>query len=101
MQDIILVDGELETRVIQQILEIEKSIKILNDTRDVYKRRLTDLMEEHNVQFIENDFMKIVFYPENEKQSLNSNKIRKEYPEVYVECVEKSKVKPFIKITMK
>lgn len=94
-------NNELAEIISQKISNIEFSLKTLKKLQEEYKNTLTDLMIEHDVQKIENSYFKISLSQGEERPTLDTEKLKNEYGDVYIECLKKTKVKPFIKITMK
>jgi hypothetical protein len=94
-------NGQLSLVVVDFIVEIEKQIAELKAEQEAYRELLTEWMGTNGVEKIDNDKLSIAYIPEGSKVSLDSKVVREKYEEVYQECVRKSTVKPYIKITLK
>lgn len=92
---------KLDVEIVEQIQQAETAIKELKKLQDGYKAKLLELMEEHQIKDIENDQFKVMYFPQSEKPSLDTDKLKTEHEEVYLECLKKSTTKSFIKITLK
>jgi len=97
----IIVNGAIPLSIQKQIALNEQVLKNAKEKQESYKEQLTRLMEENGVTSIENDDFKVTYFPENETTRFDSAKVKAEYPEVYIECMKKSKVKSFIKLETK
>lgn len=101
MNEIILTDNQLALSVVEQIAKVEQSIKELSMMQDDYKAQLSQIMSDHKIKDIDNEYFKITFYPESESPRLDTSKLKEEHEEVYLSCLTKSKKKAFVKITLK
>lgn len=75
------------------IISIENSVKELEAKKDVIKQRLYELMVKHNVKKWQSDRLQLVRKLDSTRETLDSTKLKKNYPEVYQECKKVSAVK--------
>lgn len=102
MNEIVLNDNnELSLQIIERIEQAEKILKEVKKVQDEYKSKLVEIMAERGIKDIENDLFKIIYYPENEKPALDTDKLKTEHEEVYLQCLKKQSTKAFVKITLK
>lgn len=101
MNDIIIKNNEIALSVAEKIAEVETAIQQLKTQQEGYKQRLTELMVEHQVKSIENDLVKITLVPETDKTTLDSDKLKTEFEEVYLQCLKKTSSKAYVKIKTK
>lgn len=102
MNEVILNEqNELSISVIKRIAEAEEIIRQMKKVQDDYREQLATLMGDRGIHDIENDLFKIVYFPETEKPTLDTKKLKEEHEEVYLECLKKQSSKAFVKITLK
>lgn len=102
MNEIVLNEqNQLAQQIIDEIVEVEQTIKDAKERQDELKAQLTQVMGEHMIKSIDNDSFKIIYFPESEKASLDSTKLKNEFEEIYLQCLKKSTTKAFVKITLK
>lgn len=75
------------------IIDIETTIKKLEVKKDELRSRLYDLMVKHNVKKWQSDRLQLVRKLDGTRETLDSAKLKKNYPEVYQECKKISAVK--------
>lgn len=75
------------------IISIENSVKELEAKKDVIKQRLYELMVKHNVKKWQSDRLQLIRKLDSTRETLDSTKLKKNYPEVYQECKKVSAVK--------
>ena len=75
------------------IISIENSVKELEAKKEVIKQRLYELMVKHNVKKWQSDRLQLVRKLDSTRETLDSTKLKKNYPEVYQECKKVSAVK--------
>lgn len=100
----LVLDDEIETNMItitKQINEYDKAVKILKAEQDKIKELIIKAMKEQGIKSIKNDFFSIAYIPEQARITVDSKKLKTDYPQVYTECVKLSKVKEQLKITIK
>jgi len=85
----------------QSIINFEKQIKDISEQRDKLKAGLLDLMIKNNVFNYKTDRITLTRKAPYEKVSIDSKRLKAEYPDLYDEYSRKSKVKESLTITIK
>ena len=75
------------------IISIENSVKELEAKKDELKSRLYELMVKHNVKKWQSDRLQLVRKLDSTRETLDSTKVKKLYPDVFQECKKVSAVK--------
>lgn len=102
MNEVILNENnELALQVVERIAQAEKIIQEMKKVQDDYREQLAKIMGDRSIKDIENEMFKVTYFPETEKPSLDSVKLKENYEEVYLSCLKKTKTKAFVKITLK
>lgn len=83
-----------------EIVKIELQLKQMEERRKELKEGLYNLMVQHNVKKWKSDKIQIVRKLESIRESIDTAKVKKEYPEIYKECIKVSKVKGSITINV-
>lgn len=81
-----------------EIIKLETAIKELEAKQKEMKAGLLSLMVEHNVKKWSSERLTITRKLDGTRDSLDTAKLKKEYPDVYAECVKVSPVKGSITI---
>lgn len=92
---------EIGQALSQVICYNELELKRIEAEQKALKQRLCDFMTEHKIQKVENDLLVINYFPADTKTGLDSEKLKTEHEEVYLQCLKQSQVKAFIKIKVK
>lgn len=87
--------------VIKKIADITNQKKSLEEQEKTMREQLEKVMNECNVKSFENELVKITYMPESIRNSIDSAKLKKNYPDIAAECNKSSKVKSFVKIEVK
>ena len=87
--------------VIQAIAEIEIKKKELDEMNKKMREQLEAAMEQYNIKSFENDLVKITYTEPTTRSSVDSAKLKKNYPDIYTECSKVSEVKGSVRITVK
>lgn len=87
--------------VIQAIKDISLKKKELEDQDKKMRDELEAAMEMYGVKSFENDIIKITYTEPTTRISVDSAKLKKNYPDVYAECSKSSDVKGSVRITVK
>lgn len=105
-KEIIQVDretGEIyvarETMAVIKKLETDK--KRIDEEYKEYKTALLRAMQEYGIEKIDSDDMLVTYVGEHERTSVDSKKLEKEYPSVYMDCLKTSIVKPSVRVTIR
>ena len=87
--------------VIQAIADIASKKKELEDQDKKMREQLEAAMEQYNIKSFENDLVKITYTEPTTRTSVDSAKLKKNYPDIYTECSKVTDVKGSVKITVK
>ena len=87
--------------VIQAIADIASKKKELEEQDKKMREQLEAAMEQYNIKSFENDLVKITYTEPSKRISVDSAKLKKNYPDVYDECSKTSDVKGSVRITVK
>lgn len=77
----------------EEIIKIEMALKELEDKKGALKNGLYDLMVKHNVKKWQSERLQLVRKLDGTRETLDSAKVKKNYPEIYQECKKVSAVK--------
>ncbi|KXB75139.1 hypothetical protein HMPREF1860_01882 [Prevotella amnii] len=77
----------------EEIIRIEMAIKELEKKKGELKSGLYDLMIKHNVKKWQSQRLQLIRKLDSTKETLDSAKVKKKYPEIYQECKKVSAVK--------
>lgn len=75
------------------IIEIENSVKKLEEKKDELKKRLYELMVKHNVKKWQSERLQLIRKLDSTRENIDTAKVKKIYPDVYKECLKVSAVK--------
>lgn len=75
------------------IINVETTLKELERKRDELKNRMYALMVKHNVKKWQSERLQLVRKLDSTRETLDSAKVKKNYPEIYEECKKVSAVK--------
>lgn len=75
------------------IINVESTLKELERKRDELKNRMYHLMVKHNVKKWQSERLQLVRKLDSTRETLDSAKVKKNYPEIYEECKKVSAVK--------
>ena len=84
-----LVNAALEIKFLEEKLKAKK---------DALTLELLEEMKAKDIKKIETDDVIISYIDETERETLDSKKLREEYPDVYDECIKFTKVKASVRI---
>lgn len=87
--------------VIQAIADIEIKKKELDEMNKKMREQLEAAMEQYNIKSFENDLVKITYTEPTTRASVDSAKLKKNYPDIYTECSKVTEVKGSVRITVK
>ena len=100
----LVIDSEVEmgmSMITENLKALEAQVKALKEQQEAYKDIIMNAMEAQGIKSYENDILKITYVYPVEKLSVDSAKVKKEYPQVYAECLKKSVSKASLRITIK
>ena len=101
MNEIKLVNNQLPEKLAEQLHALLVEEKRIAEQVKNIKETIKDLMEENGVLSIENDWFKIKYVEPTTSIRVNTALLKKQFEEVYLECVKESQVKSQIRITVK
>ena len=87
--------------IIQTIADIASKKKELEDQDKKMREQLEAAMEQFDIKSFENDLVKITYTEPTTRISVDSAKLKKNYPDIYTECCKTSDVKGSVRITVK
>lgn len=87
--------------VIKSISDIVTQKKDLEEKEKVMKEQLQIAMEQYGIKQFDADAIKITYVAESVRNSIDSAKLKKTYPDIAAECSKASNVKAFVKIEVK
>lgn len=94
--EVALVEEELPANLKdaeEEIIKIEMALKKLEEKKGELKSGLYDLMVKHNVKKWQSERLQLVRKLDSTRETLDSAKVKKNYPEIYQECKKVSSVK--------
>lgn len=94
--EVALVEEELPANLKdaeEEIIKIEMALKKLEEKKGELKSGLYDLMVKHNVKKWQSERLQLVRKLDGTRETLDSAKVKKNYPEIYEECKKVSAVK--------
>lgn len=93
-------DGRLviASQACELIKSFEENMKAIKAQYDEYKAALLAAMIEHGIDKIDTKDFVVNFIAPHDRESLDSKKIKANYPEVYEECKKTSTVKPSVRV---
>lgn len=83
------------------LIGVEQQYKQAKAYAEKLREQLQVAMEEQNIRSFETDKVKLIYIPQNDRYSVDSTKLRREYPLVYQECCKLTQVKPSVRIKIK
>lgn len=86
---------------IKAIADIVTAKKDLEEKEKVMKEQLQKAMEQHGIKSFDNEVIKVTYMTESIRNSVDSAKLKKKYPDIAAECNKSSNVKAFVKIEVK
>ena len=86
--------------VITQICEITKQAKALDELKDKMREELKNAMEKAGINKFENELIKITYYAASSATSVDTTKIKKDYPDIAAACQKTTSKKAYVKIDL-
>lgn len=87
--------------VIKSITEIAIKKKLLDEQEKKMKKKLLEAMEAHGVKSFDNGKVKFTYVAPTKRTTIDSAKLKNEYPDIAEECMKTSPIKASVKITVK
>lgn len=75
-------------QVFKQLSEITKTKKVLEEQEKIMKEQLEKAMNEHGIQSIDNQYLKITRVSESSSTSIDLKTLEKKEPKLYGELLE-------------
>ena len=100
---IIVKDGTalLDPATAPKIEDFERTIKELKEAEDELKKAILAEMEEKNILSLKTETMSISYIGESDRETLDTKKLNRDYPDIYDECVKMSHVNASVRIKLK
>lgn len=83
------------------LAETEKAYKKASEEVKAFREKLCNLMEEQNIQSYEDDTLKITYKTGYDRLSVDSTKLKREYPNAYTACQKLTRVKASVVVKIK
>ena len=87
--------------VIQKIADIVTAKKKLEEQEKDLKEKLKEAMEKCNIKKFESDVLNITYVAATTQTSVDSKKLKKNYPEIAAECSKTSNKSAYVKVSVK
>ena len=87
--------------LMKNIAQLDKQKKILENQDKEVREALKKTMDEFGIKSFENDILKVTFVAETTRTSIDSEKLKKDYPEIAEKYSKTSKVSASVRIAVK
>ena len=87
--------------LMKNIAELDKQKKALETQDKEVREALKKTMDEFGIKSFENDILKVTFVAETTRTSIDSAKLKKDYPEIAEKYSKTSKVSASVRIAVK
>lgn len=87
--------------VIKSISDIVTAKKALEDQEKEMKEQLQTAMEQYGVKSFDAGVVKMTYIEASVRNSVDSAKLKKKYPDIAAECAKSSPVKAYVKVEVK
>lgn len=98
------IDDEIKgnmLNVARSIEEAEKTLKKLKEQQKAYLDIIKKAMEEQGIKKVENDYFSVTYVYPYEKADVDKTKLKRDYPQVYTNCIKQTQVRAQVKLTLK
>ena len=92
---------EKHTATLRKIADIITQKKALEADEKELKDKLKEAMEAYNVKKFSSNILDITYVPDGTRNSIDTAKLKKSYPDIAAECTKVSKTSAYIKVTVK
>jgi predicted phage-related endonuclease len=92
---------EVAKQTEDELIKIESMLKALDERKTLLHNKLKSNMELYGINKITTDTMSITLVPESTTTKLDTDKLKREHEEVYIECTKLTNRKSYLKVTMK
>lgn len=87
--------------VLREITRISVEKKKLDEREKRIKSQLVEAMERNNIKSFENELVKFVYVAPTVRESIDSKKLKKEFPDIARRCVKETKVSASVRVSVK
>lgn len=87
--------------VIKMITDITLQKKRLDEQEKLMKKKLQEAMEQYGIKKFENDRVVFTYTGPSTRTTIDSDKLKKEHPEIAKECSKTSSVSASVRIKVK
>lgn len=87
--------------IMRNIAELDKQKKALEKQDKEVRNALKKTMDEFGIKSFENDILKVTFVEETTRTSIDSAKLKKDYPDIAEKYSKTSKVSASVRISVK
>lgn len=87
--------------IIKEIADIVTQKKVLEEQEKAMKETLKEAMEQYDVKSFDNEVIKVTYVAPTTSLSIDSAKLKKNYPDIAKECSKTSDKSAYVKITVK
>lgn len=91
--------GQVQT--LQRIANLIETKKIVEEEEKKLKDKLQEAMEKCNIKKFESDVLNITYVAATTQTSVDSKKLKKNYPEIAAECSKTSSKSAYVKVSVK
>lgn len=103
---VLVIDAELQEKVIEaerELANIEFQYKQAKENADKMREALKKAFEEQNIKSWESPsgLVKATYIEAQDKVSVDSKKLKQDYPTIYSNCLKNTHTKSYIKITIR
>jgi predicted phage-related endonuclease len=92
---------EKAVAIMKQIAELDRQKKALEAQDKEIRKQLTDVMGVYGVKNVDNDILKITYVAESTRTTIDSAKLKKDYPDIAEKYSKTSKVSASVRISVK
>ena len=87
-------------KIMDELSEVEKEKQRIQAQEKELKNQLVDLMQNLKISTLENVFIKVNLIGRFTRKTVDSDKLRKQFPEVAKTCTKSTVIEPFVKVTV-
>lgn len=85
----------------EELVKIERMQKALEERKNQIHKKLKSNMEMYGINKITTDTLSISLIAESQTMKLDTDKLKKEHEEVYIECTKLTTRKSYLKVNIK
>ena len=83
-----------------ELSDVEKEKQRIQAQEKELKNQLIDLMQNLKISTLENVFIKVNLIDRFTRKTVDSDKLRKQFPEAATACTKSTVIEPFVKVTV-